>query len=41
VLVYFANVWFGTEISGLMDNNTSASLDLGKFASILEHLWIQ
>jgi peptide/nickel transport system permease protein len=41
VLQYFAHVWFGTSIGGLMD---SAYVDqpwsLGKAVSVLEHLWI-
>ncbi len=41
VLQYFAHVWFGTSIGGLMD---SAYVDQpwswGKAMSVLEHLWI-
>jgi len=41
VLQYFAHVWFGTSIGGLMD---SAYVDQpwswGKAVSVLEHLWI-
>jgi peptide/nickel transport system permease protein len=41
VLLYFANVWFGTSIGGLMD---AQYMDMpwswGKFVSVLEHLWI-
>ncbi len=41
VLVYFANVWFGTEIGGLMDEQyIGKPWSWGKFASVLEHLWI-
>lgn len=41
VLVYFANVWFGTEIGGLMDDRyIGAPWSWGKFLSVLEHLWI-
>jgi peptide/nickel transport system permease protein len=41
VLVYFANVWFGTEIGGLMDEQyIGKPWSWGKFVSILEHLWI-
>ncbi len=41
VLVYFANVWFGTEIGGLMDDKyIGAAWSWGKFMSVLEHLWI-
>jgi peptide/nickel transport system permease protein len=41
VLLYFANVWFGTSIGGLMD---PAYIDepwtTGKVLSVLEHLWV-
>ena len=41
VLLYFANVWFGTSIGGLMD---PAYIDqpwsTGKILSVLEHLWV-
>jgi peptide/nickel transport system permease protein len=41
VLLYFANVYFGTSIGGLMDD---AYIDQpwtwGKFLSVLEHLWV-
>jgi peptide/nickel transport system permease protein len=41
VLVYFANVWFGTEIGGLMDEQyIGKPMSWGKFVSILAHLWI-
>lgn len=41
VLVYFANVWFGTEIGGLMDDKfIGAPWSWAKFLSVLEHLWI-
>jgi peptide/nickel transport system permease protein len=41
VLLYVANVYFGTSIGGLMDPEyVSKSMSWGKFASILEHLWI-
>lgn len=41
VLVYFANAWFGTEIGGLMDEQyIGKPWSWGKFASVLEHLWI-
>ncbi|HEY7610560.1 MAG TPA: ABC transporter permease [Alphaproteobacteria bacterium] len=41
VLVYFANAWFGTEIGGLMDEQyIGRPWTWGKFASVLEHLWI-
>ena len=41
VFIYFANVWFGISIGGLMDPrffNQPMSWD--KFTSILSHLWI-
>ena len=41
VFIYFANVWFGLSIGGLMDAkffNQPMSMD--KFYSILSHLWI-
>jgi peptide/nickel transport system permease protein len=41
ILLYLANVWFGTSIGGLMD---PAYIDqpwsVGKALSVLEHLWI-
>ncbi len=41
VLVYFANVWFGIEIGGLMDDKyIGQPLSWGKIVSVLEHLWI-
>lgn len=41
VLLYFANVWFGTSIGGLMDDSyIGQPWSLGKFLSILEHLWV-
>ncbi len=41
VLVYFANVWFGTSIGGLMDPRyLGAPWSLAKALSVLEHLWI-
>ena len=41
VLVYFANVWFGIEIGGLMDDKyVGKPWSWGKFWSLLEHLWI-
>jgi peptide/nickel transport system permease protein len=41
VLLYAANVWFGTSIGGLMDPEyLEASWSWGKFVSILEHLWV-
>jgi peptide/nickel transport system permease protein len=41
VLLYLANVWFGTSIGGLMDPKyIDAPWSWGKFVSILEHLWV-
>ena len=41
VLLYFANVWFGTEIGGLMDEKyLDQPWSFEKFISILEHLWV-
>ena len=41
VLLYVANVYFGTSIGGLMDPEyIGAEMSVGKFMSILEHLWI-
>ncbi len=41
VLVYLANVWFGTSIGGLVDPEyLDAPMSWGKFLSVLEHLWV-
>lgn len=41
VLLYLANVWFGTEIGGLMaDQYLDQPWNFGKLVSILEHLWV-
>jgi len=41
VLMYSANVYFGTSIGGLMDSEyVDAPLSWGKFLSVLEHIWI-
>ena len=41
VLLYLANVWFGTEIGGLMDDRyLDQPWSFGKFLSVLEHLWV-
>ena len=41
VLLYFANVVFGTSIGGLMDPEfIDQPMSFAKFLSILEHLWI-
>ena len=41
VLLYFANVWFGTSIGGLMDPfYIDQPWSFAKILSILEHLWV-
>ena len=41
VLLYFANVWFGTSIGGLMDPiYVDEPWSTAKLLSILEHLWV-
>jgi peptide/nickel transport system permease protein len=41
VLLYVANVMFGTSIGGLMDPRYLAQpMSWGKFLSVLEHLWV-
>lgn len=41
VLLYFANVWFGTSIGGLMDPRyLGQPWSLPKAMSVLEHMWI-
>ena len=41
VLLYFANVWFGTSIGGLMDPHyLGKPWSWGKAMSVLEHMWI-
>jgi len=41
VLLYFANVWFGTSIGGLVDPQyLDQPMSFAKFLSVLEHLWI-
>ena len=41
VLLYLANVWFGTEIGGLMaDQYLDQPWSFEKLVSILEHLWV-
>jgi peptide/nickel transport system permease protein len=41
VLLYFANVLFGTSVSGLMDPKyIDQPWNLAKIGSVLEHLWI-
>lgn len=41
VMLYFANVWFGTSIGGLMDPELEdAPWSFEKVGSVLEHIWI-
>ena len=41
VMLYLANVWFGTSIGGLMDPQyLDQPWSWGKLVSVLEHLWI-
>lgn len=41
VLLYFANVYFGLSIGGLMDERyLNAPWSMGKMLSVLSHLWI-
>ncbi|MGE0212834.1 MAG: ABC transporter permease [Parvibaculaceae bacterium] len=41
LFLYFANLWFGTSIGGLMDPQyLNQPMSWAKFGSILEHLWI-
>ncbi len=41
IFMYFANVWFGISIGGLMDPEfKNQAMSWAKFGSILEHLWI-
>jgi peptide/nickel transport system permease protein len=41
LMLYFANVWFGTSIGGLVDPQyLDQPMSWAKFLSVLEHLWI-
>jgi peptide/nickel transport system permease protein len=41
VLLYFANVWFGTSIGGMMDPSyIDQPWTWGKLLSVLEHMWV-
>ncbi|CAJ2376451.1 MAG: ABC transporter permease [Gammaproteobacteria bacterium] len=41
IMLYLANIWFGTSIGGLMDPQyLDQPWSWGKFVSVLEHLWI-
>ena len=41
ILLYLANVWFGTSIGGLMDAQyIDADWSMAKIGSVLSHLWV-
>ena len=41
VLLYFANIWFGTSIGGMMDPEyVGQPWSLAKCLSVLEHMWV-
>jgi peptide/nickel transport system permease protein len=41
VFLYFANIWFGISIGGLMDAKyLNEPMSWAKFKSVLEHLWV-
>ncbi|WP_137157803.1 ABC transporter permease [Rhizobium sp. FKL33] len=41
ILMYFANIWFGTSVGHLMDQKyLGEPMSWEKFTSVLEHLWI-
>jgi len=41
VMLYLANIWFGTSVGGLMDPEfVDQPMSWAKFLSVLEHLWI-
>ena len=41
ILLYLANVWFGTSVGGLMDPEyVDQPWSFGKAVSVLEHLWV-
>jgi peptide/nickel transport system permease protein len=41
VMLYFANIWFGTSIGGLLDPQyIDQPWSWGKFVSLMEHMWI-
>lgn len=41
VMLYLANIWFGTAIGGVMDPEfVDKPMSWAKFLSVLEHLWI-
>ena len=41
IFMYFANLWFGTSIGGLMDDKfINQPMSWAKFLSVLDHLWI-
>jgi peptide/nickel transport system permease protein len=41
ILLYFANIWFGTSIGGLVDPQyMDQPMSWAKFVSVLQHMWI-
>jgi peptide/nickel transport system permease protein len=41
VLLYFANIWFGTSVGGLLDPQyIDQPWSWGKVASLMEHMWV-
>ncbi len=41
ILLYFANIYFGTSIGGLMDPSfLDQPMSWAKFSSVLEHMWL-
>ncbi|WP_374653380.1 ABC transporter permease [Dongia sp.] len=41
VLLYFANIWFGTSIGGMMDAEyVGQPWSLAKIMSVVEHMWV-
>jgi peptide/nickel transport system permease protein len=41
VLLYFANIWFGTSVGGLLDPQyIDQPWSWGKFGSLLAHMWV-
>jgi peptide/nickel transport system permease protein len=41
VLLYFANIWFGTSVGGLLDPQyIDQPWSWGKFVSLMEHMWV-
>ena len=41
VMLYFANIWFGTSIGGMMEPEyVGQPWSLAKFMSVMEHMWV-